>query len=429
MDEAAVYCNPYDFSRPLDALLFSEHRHFKTAIDYIIEEVQSDLGKGFKQDQKTYKQQLKLVVLNCFEAWHEHQDLWVGFSRDAGRYCPGTRNAKLFIRYRPLVNCIETLEQHGYIETKIGYHDQATGKGRQSRMRATDKLIQALLFHNFERQMIERKKDVPVVMRDSDKNQIEIEVNSTLKRKQAKVNRINKFLDEQEITFNPTPEAIKGMWQRKITKPNLKRKQLVRIFNESFNEGGRFYRHWCQGLPKEYRRFIRINGHQVTELDYSSIHPYILYAKHGLPMPDEDMYSVEGMAGGNENQRKICKTILLTIFNVRPDQDPVKAVMSDLHKKGIRTKRNEIVYLIEKLKEKHHSIKKYFGSGIGRKLQKIDSDIAERIMLELMKQNVPCLPVHDSFVAPAENRDVLRVAMIQEAKAVTGLMPRVTKVY
>ena len=429
MELRADYLNPYEFSRPLDALLFSKHKHFKTAIDHILDLVRDDLGKGFRQDQKTYKQQLKLVVLNLFEAWHEHSDLWVGYSRDASRYAPGTRNAKLFIAYRPLMKCIDTLHHHEYLLNQPGFFDHATEKGKQSRMKATDKLIHTLLFHSFERQMIERTKDDPVLMRDADKNQIEFRVNSTIERKRAKVNRMNKFLDAQDITFNPTQDAVKDMWSRKILMPNQKRRQLVRIYSESFKEGGRFYRHWCQGLPSDYRRYIRINGQQVTELDYSSIHPYILYAKQGLAMPKEDMYTIKGMASGNENQRKICKTIVLTIFNVRPAQDPIKAVMTDLHKKGIRTKRNEIKFLIEKLKKKHHPIREYFGSGIGRELQRIDSDIAERIMVRLMEHDIPCLPVHDSFIVPASDREILRSAMTQEAMAVTGQEPRIDVKY
>jgi hypothetical protein len=38
------------------------------------------------------------------------------------------------------------------------------------------------------------------------------------------------------------------------------RKHQVRIFNESFERGGRFYRSWWQSISSGFRKFIEING-------------------------------------------------------------------------------------------------------------------------------------------------------------------------
>ena len=48
----------------------------------------------------------------------------------------------------------------------------------------------------------------------------------------------------------------------------------------------------------------------------------------------------------------------------------------------------------------HRSIKEYFFTGFGTKLQFYDSQIAEEIMLHFAQQKVPVpvLPVHDSFI-------------------------------
>ena len=419
--------NPYDFSRPLDVLLFSKFKVFKKAIDSIIQEIRPDLGKAFEQNQKDYKSMTKLVVLNLFEAWNEHEDLYVGFSRNQNAYGPGTRNHRLHVKYRPLIKSIDALEQAGYLKQKNGFQDPNTGIGRQSRMIATDKLITTLISYKIEWQMVQRGKDDPIVLRDADKNDIEFKAPRSIQTKSANVNRLNKYLTQQDISFEAPKTVIKSMWARKIKQPNMKRDQLTRVFNESWDEGGRFYRGWWQGLPSEYRQHIRINGKPVTELDFSSIHPYILYARKGLPMPEGDMYTVEDMLA---KQRKICKTILLTIFNVRPDQNPLKAVMYDLNRKeGIRLGSKEVEHLIGQLKAKHEPIAEYFGSGVGRQLQKTDSNIAERVMLRLMEQDIPCLPVHDSFIVPVQHEDALRQATIEAAKALTGQTPRVDKKY
>ena len=48
----------------------------------------------------------------------------------------------------------------------------------------------------------------------------------------------------------------------------------------------------------------------------------------------------------------------------------------------------------------------YF-TGIGLKLQRADSDIAEAVMLHFARQDVPCLGVHDSFLVPRQHAEEL----------------------
>jgi hypothetical protein len=43
-------------------------------------------------------------------------------------------------------------------------------------------------------------------------------------------------------------------------------------------------------------------------------------------------------------------------------------------------------------------IASHFGTGIGLRLQRVDSDIAEQVMLHFADQGIPCLGVHDSFI-------------------------------
>ena len=46
----------------------------------------------------------------------------------------------------------------------------------------------------------------------------------------------------------------------------------------------------------------------------------------------------------------------------------------------------------------HQPIADYFFKGAGKELQKLDSDIAEHVLLSLIEQGKAILPVHDSFV-------------------------------
>ena len=46
----------------------------------------------------------------------------------------------------------------------------------------------------------------------------------------------------------------------------------------------------------------------------------------------------------------------------------------------------------------HEPIAHHFYTGVGLKLQRMDSDIAERVLVHFAKQGVAILPLHDSFL-------------------------------
>lgn len=71
---------------------------------------------------------------------------------------------------------------------------------------------------------------------------------------------------------------------------------------------------------------------------------------------------------------------------------------------------------------RHHfePFKRYFGTGYGLKLQRLDSDIAEAVMLDLAKRGIPILPVHDSFIVHHGHENLLQRVMQQQFERITG---------
>jgi hypothetical protein len=73
-----------------------------------------------------------------------------------------------------------------------------------------------------------------------------------------------------------------------------------------------------------------------------------------------------------------------------------------------------------RIRAKHERIAKYFKTGFGLKAQFIDSQIAERVLLHFAKRNIPCLPIHDSFIMhhgyQAELDDEMRKAFKEVTK-------------
>ena len=73
---------------------------------------------------------------------------------------------------------------------------------------------------------------------------------------------------------------------------------LARIFNDGkWGVGGRFYYGWWQEIPKRFRKYITIDEGFTTELDYSALHPHMVYYKNDLEMGTIDPYTLILLVG------------------------------------------------------------------------------------------------------------------------------------
>lgn len=169
----------------------------------------------------------------------------------------------------------------------------------------------------------------------------------------------------------------------------FERTHLYRVFNySSFEQGGRFYGGWWQRIPSNARRYLAINGKPTREFDFSNLHPAMLYAREELPL-GEDAYSLKGV---DPKYRKLIKATFLRLINAKPGQ------RIQAPKEKMLPPKMSWSQLQEAVTEKHAPIAKYFRSGVGLELQKIDAAVAEEVMLRLMKKDYLALPIHDSFV-------------------------------
>lgn len=162
---------------------------------------------------------------------------------------------------------------------------------------------------------------------------------------------------------------------------------LKRVFNTSFKKGGRFYGDHQSFTGKERGEFL-LNGSKVIEVDYKGVSIKTLYIREGIDYK-EDPYTISGY----ENLRKLFKVALQIIINAKDKRAALGAIKIELKK--TKASPSEVLRLFE---EKHPKLVKYFYSGFGLELQKEDSVMAEKILLEGAKNNIPIVPVHDSFI-------------------------------
>ena len=196
------------------------------------------------------------------------------------------------------------------------------------------------------------------------------------------------------------------------------------IFIGDFDHYGRLhscgYRH-AQGLSKTARHTITIDSLPVVELDYSGLHPRMLYAAEGKQY-EGDPYSdaidrIPGGFGWSEEARRRSRPLLKTTLLALLDSPSVDTAQSSVNKwlyKHYAESRylrrlgiDRARVLIEAFAKAHSPIAHYFGSDVGMKLMNKDARIAMDVVWHFTKQNVSIIPVHDSFIVQDSHAEEL----------------------
>lgn len=260
---------------------------------------------------------------------------------------------------------------------------------------------------------------------------VDVKQTDDVKRMQDNLHVINSFLSKQCITLDLDDEQLRQVAFEVRQKESedvpiddmeadslvdLRRVQLVRIFARgSMDKGGRFYRGWWQGIPSKYRPHLRINGKKTVEIDYSTMHLSILYAKAGLkPTKGHDAYDLGlNLTGKDDPRRKHIKVAVNALLN---DEDGIYK----LNKKTEAAIGLTNEQFHEALKKTHPKLYDLMTSDVGLGLQRTDSDIAETVLLWFTHQDIPCLPIHDSFIVPAGYGQYLETVLKEAFRVTVG---------
>lgn len=191
---------------------------------------------------------------------------------------------------------------------------------------------------------------------------------------------------------------------------NTQAVSLTRIFTDgSFDKGGRYYGGWWQSLPSEIRgTSVTIDGGATVELDYSQIHPRMLYVLAGKKL-DGDAYTIPGIA---RDDAKLGWQIVINADTLSSATAALSAKLA-ASREEVETKAHkaEARKIVSAVKAAHPEISAYFHTGIGIRLQRHDSDVATMVMNTMIGKGIVCLPIHDSFIVRADYGDLLKEVM------------------
>lgn len=190
----------------------------------------------------------------------------------------------------------------------------------------------------------------------------------------------DRMMSQKSITLNSKPQRV----------------FLRRIFTHNYASGGRFY-HRLQGLKKAQRGGLRVDGESLIEGDYISMAPMLCYALVGKPAPEGGHYSTKNFT------RKQGKVALQILLNSNSREQALRAVKFHVGE--------ECEALVSTLEEKHEAIASLFFTGVGLRLQFLESQLCLEVITFFTERDKFILPWHDGFLVKGRDSELLKEAM------------------
>lgn len=383
-----------------------------------------------KEVQSNVASCMQVILLNLIRAAKHDQRLSVGIGTGHGALNSAKRYRPEFMAERAFTDARDKLLDSGTIaETASAFNH--SGGSQVARYRLTEIALLELTDHSREKKAelahdfrvssaIEtiRLKDKGKAKQDS--RLCSYKDTTETRRMRASLVRINAVLAGATITADVPLVLPKG---RGITLHP--RQTLYRVFNnKSFKYGGRFFGGSWQGVPSQIRQFLRINGHKTIEADFRGLFLAMLFAEAGHIISDDPYSAIPNLAAGKGQEeekdwRDNVKKTIQALLNA-PGETVVPADSFTAR------------YGMDRL-EFHHFIrtslpmlKDAFGTGVGLRLMRAESDLMEAILLHFSDQGIPALPIHDSVIIQEDRKDELLAVMRAVFKQKYGQTPPIS---
>lgn len=222
------------------------------------------------------------------------------------------------------------------------------------------------------------------------------------RRLTADMQQVNKYLASLPVVYTGAQgwldKAQPRVPLRRIVTPMHTRS--VRIFqNGTFEHGGRLEGCWHAHLSKAMRRkHIRLAGHPVVHVDYRQMYLRMAYAHVGTAWPfgpDENGY-VAGDYGDEAGWKMVTNSLIASKKMLT--QYPVTAKEQAATRRWFHDMTAREVYADILARHPALVVGGAFGNGLAHVFRRRESDLIVRLLLELQRVKIPCLPVHDCLI-------------------------------
>jgi len=267
------------------------------------------LKSRYPTEYESVRHCIGLIVINLLEFGE------IAYSRNKNFY---SKNRTKNYTYANMLNALKIAISDGYaIEMQKGYLGKGFEKGFSSILAVGPRLTEFSRPEKIELDVT----SLPIMMVDDrpvfDHNDLDFirdRSAKSLPEIAAFISRLDRVYDEA-LKLNREYRNQVEIDTRHIGSANkcFNRVGLTRIFSNGLM--GRWYQKGemsYQQLPKEVRRKLLINGEGVIEIDYSAMHPHILYSWEGKQCPG-DFY--DDVAKQGKCSRFIAKNVFLIVIN------------------------------------------------------------------------------------------------------------------
>ena len=221
---------------------------------------------------------------------------------------------------------------------------------------------------------------------------------------------------------------------RRGMRVRTKMSAVARVDSEGKLIAGKYLRNYThrngfQSLKSKERLEMKIDGRAVCELDFSALHPTMLYAMSGIDFSKRkkdfydlgDWYTKNGLS--SEEARKWAKQGVLTYINARKygqARGSLRKAWNAEHGLAPKAPVSWITDFEVAMGKVHRGILGWLCSGIGTKLQYMDGKMMRKVCLRLSQMGICALPVHDSGLVAKKHAAICRKVMQEEYSKMMG---------
>lgn len=379
------------------------------------------------------KKTLKTILLNC-KMVGSINNKRIRYSRNKNCYNGPVRYRYENKRYSTVVPVIDSLGKLKYIRNDVEV--QSNNHSLQSTFYPTDELLNKLSPVESDMYYFTPYPD-PIILRDENGTSIDYKDTNEIIQERKELKAYNDIRSLHTLSVKNIPEEIladedTAMILERCSYKSKNENELIfkptyahRVYNGSFERGGRYYGTIETQIPGVLRPLILINEEETIEVDYSSYHIRLLYHLKGIDYK-EDAYGV--LANGDPVLRKVFKLIGLISINAKNFNAAVQGYLNDVKKESPLKGFTDLSYAqvkscMERWMEFHSDIKEYFFSDAGAKLQNIDSKIASKVIKHFVELGEMILCIHDSFIVKKSLESELKKLMTSTYNNELGFTP------
>jgi len=199
---------------------------------------------------------------------------------------------------------------------------------------------------------------------------------------------------------------------------------LRRYFNNArFDEGGRLFDGFWQGMTKEQRRaHITLDGRPVVGLDFRCMVVRLAYAAAGAALPEGDAYAVPGYEDCRDGIKRMLSAMLFCERRLTGWPGYANDSLRNEFPKG--TKLKDVIAAIQ---ARHPALADQWFTGIGHRLMFTESEILVAALLELREREIVALPVHDCLIVADSTAEEAGQVMLDAFEGLTGFAASISR--